>query len=614
MTTSGPPSSTPSQPLIALQRGKACIACRRRKVRCDGNRPICGQCMRANRSDDCEYTDGQRRSRIHMLEEDIARLQARVQELEHPEQTTPTVALHHPYSSPSDSQCSSVSAPFGFQPFYLPASTSSASSPGASSSSSGRHSINWGGLSPSSWWAHDEPPRHIVLESLNKIVPYADELGFFLHEPRIRASLEAPSHSIPLALQNAIILLCLHITEPKQSTPELMLLSTSLRQLANIIPSCCTSTRDLLHVLQTEVLLTYYLFRIGRTVEARYHVGAAASLTLAFRLHSSSPESDRAEDVQSILFDVFETALPTPVDDIERMEAVDAFWTVFTKDKSMSAVLGVPPTISGSARITVPWPGRIQAVNSSDQNIHPTSSGQEGRARVDTIQQFLDSGLSENEDSLSTLALHAKAAVLLDKANNLVSQYTRDPRIKETQSFRTQFTLLDALIEHLKAFIPSNSSLTTASSSSSSQSSSIPPSPQFFSRHSVYIQSFLALATIRLHSPFRESYAPSNAKRVTAAMLVARAMQGMNVNKSQFFDPVVIMWINASFVIYAEITRLRALKAGWSTQFPVRGEEELVQALRTVLDVLRGIADRCPILILRRKLETVLPLLEYLRP
>ena len=46
---------------------------------------------------DCEYTDGNRRPRTLALEEDVARLQARVQELENPDTTTPSLTLHDPY-------------------------------------------------------------------------------------------------------------------------------------------------------------------------------------------------------------------------------------------------------------------------------------------------------------------------------------------------------------------------------------------------------------------------------------------------------------------------------------------------------------------------------------
>jgi hypothetical protein len=37
--------------------------------RCDGKQPICGQCDRAGRAEDCEYTIGQERSKVQILEE-----------------------------------------------------------------------------------------------------------------------------------------------------------------------------------------------------------------------------------------------------------------------------------------------------------------------------------------------------------------------------------------------------------------------------------------------------------------------------------------------------------------------------------------------------------------
>ncbi|KAG1758975.1 hypothetical protein EDD22DRAFT_169174 [Suillus occidentalis] len=369
-------SRSSSQSLGGLQRGKACISCRRRKVRCDGVRPTCGQCTRGNRLDDCEYTDGQGRSRTSMLEEDILRLQARIQELEHPEHTTPAVALHHPYSSPD--------VPFGLQSSYISASISSASNSEAPSSPSTQYT--WGDFSPSSWWAQEEPPTQIILESLDNILPYADELGFFLHIPRLRNMLmTASSRGIPIALQNAIILLCLHTTETNQPAFEQTVLSRCLRQLADIIPSCSSSTRDLLNDLQTEILLAYYLFRVGRAVEAKYHSSAAAGLVLSFRLHSPPPEgeSDTPSDMQ---FDIFRTTFPSPVDDIEETEAIHAFWNVFARDKSMSAVLGVPPSIGRSIRVSVPWPGRMQGSElvQSRHPLHEAQTGNRASSRYDT--------------------------------------------------------------------------------------------------------------------------------------------------------------------------------------------------------------------------------------
>ena len=77
--------------------------------RCDGTHPICGQCDRASRAEDCEYVNGQQPSKVQLLEETISRLEARIQEFqnqqgapsrEHHTQQAPaaaTMRLHQPY-------------------------------------------------------------------------------------------------------------------------------------------------------------------------------------------------------------------------------------------------------------------------------------------------------------------------------------------------------------------------------------------------------------------------------------------------------------------------------------------------------------------------------------
>jgi hypothetical protein len=65
-----------------LQRGSACLSCRKRKMKCDGSRPVCQQCSRANRAADCEYDDGKTKTRTQILQEKIQRLESRIRELE----------------------------------------------------------------------------------------------------------------------------------------------------------------------------------------------------------------------------------------------------------------------------------------------------------------------------------------------------------------------------------------------------------------------------------------------------------------------------------------------------------------------------------------------------
>lgn len=65
-----------------LQRGSACLSCRKRKLKCSGSRPVCEQCSKANRAADCEFDDGKAKTRTQLLQEKISMLESRVRELE----------------------------------------------------------------------------------------------------------------------------------------------------------------------------------------------------------------------------------------------------------------------------------------------------------------------------------------------------------------------------------------------------------------------------------------------------------------------------------------------------------------------------------------------------
>nr|GAT54467.1 predicted protein [Mycena chlorophos] len=69
------------------------------RQKCDGAKPICGPCLRAPKDDECEYADGPTRSRTKALEDTVQRLEARLHELEHPDETTPSITLYDPYSA-----------------------------------------------------------------------------------------------------------------------------------------------------------------------------------------------------------------------------------------------------------------------------------------------------------------------------------------------------------------------------------------------------------------------------------------------------------------------------------------------------------------------------------
>ncbi|KAH7098133.1 hypothetical protein BKA62DRAFT_713948 [Auriculariales sp. MPI-PUGE-AT-0066] len=80
-----PTSSTSSQDVRAprtmpLHRGEACLHCRKRKIRCDANKPSCGSCARNGHS--CEYEVSPYLLQIQKLESENAQLRARLATLE----------------------------------------------------------------------------------------------------------------------------------------------------------------------------------------------------------------------------------------------------------------------------------------------------------------------------------------------------------------------------------------------------------------------------------------------------------------------------------------------------------------------------------------------------
>lgn len=69
--------------------------------KCDTVKPACGQCTRANRDDECEYTDGSYTSQARVLENDVTRLEERIQQLEHPSTRKEVPQVDIPFPPPA---------------------------------------------------------------------------------------------------------------------------------------------------------------------------------------------------------------------------------------------------------------------------------------------------------------------------------------------------------------------------------------------------------------------------------------------------------------------------------------------------------------------------------
>jgi hypothetical protein len=143
---------------------------------------VCGPCSRANRPDDCEYSDGQSRTRTQILEDTITQLETRIHELEHPNSTPTSVMLHDPHSSFYQAQQSPIPGTSELSSSTLLSSTEFSHGSHSSASSSplvgkyltvlsDRCSYRIGAAvtAPRSsasmaWMTTDEPPAHVAQE------------------------------------------------------------------------------------------------------------------------------------------------------------------------------------------------------------------------------------------------------------------------------------------------------------------------------------------------------------------------------------------------------------------------------------------------------------------
>ncbi|KAJ3004732.1 hypothetical protein NUW54_g4674 [Trametes sanguinea] len=129
------------------------LVTQRRKMRCDGQRPACNQCQKADRADDCEYMDGPGLTQNQMLENEVIELERRIHSIS---SNSAPLILHDPYAIWNAAQRSAQN--------------------------------------------NSDPMRALV----QQFVQHATEFGFFLHIHRfldkVFASGAAPSNSLRILL------------------------------------------------------------------------------------------------------------------------------------------------------------------------------------------------------------------------------------------------------------------------------------------------------------------------------------------------------------------------------------------------------------------------------
>ncbi|KAF9259248.1 hypothetical protein L218DRAFT_671210 [Marasmius fiardii PR-910] len=377
-----------------MYRGSACLTCRKRKVKCDGRRPICEACS-TFAPGGCRYADGEL-SKDQALELEIESMEDRLRQLQSAggspsSSSRGTMSLHSPYST----------------------SSGSSGSPG-----------------PTRLIFRDAPSA-IRRKWLHTFINYASVFGFFLDTSKF----ETHQPSVPLL--HAAYLLGAFISRDRESASyEQDLLSVTLHEIAQGLAG--THSDRLIHTIQAQVLVANYFFVCGRALEGKYHVAAAISLVLGASFHKIGSSQ------QHLLPRLGVNAPPFSQSATEDIEKIRALWMVLIMNHCWTSADGASSNISydrPESRIDAPWPLDIER---QSQSLSSLSSG-------NTIQNFLK-GNPDDGDSL--FALHAKAAILFEQASFLHRQYRPNLSLRDATRFQSTFNNLDHLIRRFISSLP----------------------------------------------------------------------------------------------------------------------------------------------------------------
>ncbi|KAJ7646575.1 hypothetical protein FB45DRAFT_177962 [Roridomyces roridus] len=541
------PADTPG----TLQRGKACLRCRKRKMRCDGAKPACQQCSRAKKGDSCEYDDGKGKTRTQLLRETIVRLEHRVRELEDPDYISPAVTLHDPHlrgfseSPPSSSYDSTGHSPFPSESTHSPEESWS-HLPSASPPL----------FSPDAFFQEPQliqPPVDLAAMLLEIFSPHRHQCGLEVSMGRLRDSLNRPlSEQRHPAFMNAIFLWACFISRPEPLCQhEEHYLSLSLDGLRDGLREG-DKTVDL---VQASCLLSQYFLANGRYLEGSYHASAAAALAVQCGLHAGE---------MTIWPSVGDDSKPFKTD-LRQGERILAFWQVYNLDRCWSVALRKPIVIPDGPQawssINCPWPMDI-----SDYEAGQPSSG----VNFQTIKSFFEGDVAV--DGYSTPALRAKASALFERADTLSTSW--NSRVEPSDSFRQEIHDLELTITAFVATLPSLHSLTSSEER-----------PMLLTVHTL-----AHAALIHLYQPFAPDDPVSYDKCSRAARACGSIITHITDSDFAYLDPILgPCWTSAADTLVREMATI-------STSWPPMNAADVRNELGTILYAMANLASRFPLL------------------
>ncbi|EMD34354.1 hypothetical protein CERSUDRAFT_117232 [Gelatoporia subvermispora B] len=543
-----------------LQRGMACLSCRKRKQKCDGVRPVCTQCTKSSRTTTCQYVEKKQTSRTELLQQKVAKLEARLRELEaeqgeiplectpvasssnSPGETLGNIPLHSDnYASSSTSIL--LSDAWEQSLFSSHASGSSAGSSSSSVFDPSSHQPSWpndflnaplptdeflNNLALSAapvaqvhgsttWW---EDP-HTFCDNKQMLLDiffmHKHQCCFDVHQGRFQASLYLQSSDRPHpALLDAMYLLaCYFSRSPRLSELQPHFLRRALQGISDALQ---LSDR-IINVLQASCLLGVYFYCHGRVLEGYYHSSIAARLAVGMGLHQVRSEdwfqlqmalAGYAPDLSASV----KASLPStpPMDAIDYAERVAAFWQVFMVDRAWTVATGLPSALPDDdnprAQIQTVWPTPISS---------EPSTVMDGGA----LHSLYKGGPPAQPSATSPVTLRAKAVVLYERT------FRMSTMVSKGNVRWDEFRSLELSIAQFTTNLPYVSRQSRQGSPSNNE-------VDF-----VNIYALIFASSIHLHRGLADSNPASYEKCLVAANSMTSSVRDLSDGDYDFLDPII---------------------------------------------------------------------------
>ncbi|KAF8671217.1 GAL4-like Zn(II)2Cys6 (or C6 zinc) binuclear cluster DNA-binding domain [Rhizoctonia solani] len=370
-----------------LNRGAACLECRKRKLKCDAakvcmrtfvigpalthrSHPYCGACVKSSRQDRCIYEAIRNKNLADQLEERVNQLERMVERMER-EGSTGMTAL-------SPTQMHGSSTGYGVVPNTHNELTSSSSiapsgipmplagnygtfMPLDHKSNSRQHYLD--ALITLPWDDAVEAWSRLPDESHNSLVDifitYLPKSNIQLHVERFLSNLALPDdnpRSIHPAMLAAVYLLaCYHWSD------SLMAYEAAFLAQARTLMQDALAKKDRLFTgfIQPGILVTEYLLNRGRFREAYHQIIQTTSFCMNCNLHKL-----KSSILGPMMSGCPSGLLPPPTDGVELGERILAFWAAFMLDQKC-CIMGLPSSFGKAdeldtrGRIDTVWPNTI---------------------------------------------------------------------------------------------------------------------------------------------------------------------------------------------------------------------------------------------------------------